>query len=182
MRAFLAVDLDELLMDKVLEVQDKLKKADAAVKFVEKENLHFTCKFFGEISEDKRDKIIEIIKEKIEGYNAFKIDIKRTGVFPNLGYIRVIWLGLEDPGDFSRILRDFDEEFIKLGYKKERSYTPHLTIGRVKGKKNKEALVSLIKKLEGVEIGIMKVNKLILKKSELTPKGPIYTTMEEFKL
>ncbi|MEN6591769.1 MAG: RNA 2',3'-cyclic phosphodiesterase [Methanobacterium sp.] len=182
MRAFLAVDLDESLQDKVLEVQDKLNEANAAVKFVEKENLHFTCKFFGEISQDKRDKIIEIIKEKITKYDSFPINIKKLGVFPHLGYIRVVWLGLEDSGNFSRILMDFDEEFAKLGYKKERSYIPHLTIGRVKGKKNKEALVAKIKELEDIKIGSMKVDKLVLKKSELTSEGPIYTTAEEFKL
>jgi 2'-5' RNA ligase len=182
MRAFLAVDLDESLQDKVLEVQDRLNETNAAVKFVEKENLHFTCKFFGEISEVKRDKISEIIKEKITKYDSFPINIKGLGVFPHLGYIRVVWLGLEDSENFSRILMDFDEEFNKLGYKKERSYTPHLTIGRVKGKKNKEALVAKIKELEESEIGSMKVDKLILKKSELTPEGPIYTMVEEFKL
>ncbi len=182
MRAFLAVDLDKLLQDKVLEVQNKLKEANAAVKFVENENLHFTCKFFGEISQKRADKIIEIIKEKIQKYNAFEINIKGTGVFPHLGYIRVIWLGLEDSNYFSQMLQDFDEEFNKLGFKKERSYTPHLTIGRVKGAQNKEALVSKVKELENVEIGTMKVDKITLKKSELTPKGPIYTTIGEFKL
>jgi 2'-5' RNA ligase len=182
MRAFLAVDLDESLQDNVLEVQDKLNKANAPVKFVEKENLHFTCKFFGEISEEKKDKIIGIIEEKIAQHNIFKINIKGLGVFPHPGYIRVIWLGLEDAGDFSKILMDFDEEFVKLGYKKEKSYIPHLTIGRVKGRRNKEALVAGIKELEGTEIGTMKVDKLILKKSELTPEGPIYTMVEEFKL
>lgn len=181
MRAFLAVDLDESLKEKVLEVQDKLEEANATIKYVEKENLHFTCKFFAEISQDKRDKITQIIKEKIAKYNSFQINIKGLGVFPHLGYIRVIWLGLEDSGDFSKILMDFDEEFVKLGFKKERSYVPHLTIGRVKGKKDKEALVAKIKELEGSEIGAMKVDKLILKKSELTPEGPIYTTVEEFK-
>jgi 2'-5' RNA ligase len=55
-------------------------------------------------------------------------------------------------------------------------------MGRVKGKKNKEAVVAKIKELEESEIGSMKVDKLILKKSELTPEGPIYTMVEEFKL
>ncbi|MCE5213945.1 MAG: RNA 2',3'-cyclic phosphodiesterase [Methanobacterium sp.] len=182
MRAFLAVDLDESLRDKVLEVQENLKSANARVKYVEKENLHFTCKFFGEISTNKANKLIKIITEKIINHNQFMINIKGTGVFPHLGYIRVIWLGLEQSEEFSQLLRDLDGEFIKLGFKKERSYIPHLTIGRVKGAQNKEALVSLIKELEDFEIGNMKVNRISLKKSELTPEGPIYTTIKEFEL
>ena len=77
---------------------------------------------------------------------------------------------------------DLDEEFLKLGFKKEKSYIPHLTIARVKGAKNKEALINLIKEMENVYIGDMLVDKLVLKKSELTPVGPIYTNLKEFKL
>jgi 2'-5' RNA ligase len=182
MRAFLAVDLDEPLKDKVLKVQEKLKNSNARVKYVEEQNLHFTCKFFSEISQKKADQIIEIITAKIINHDQFKINIKGTGVFPHLGYIRVIWLGLDQSEKFSKLLRDFDDEFIKLGFKKERSYTPHLTIGRVKGSQNKEALVSLIKELEYIEIGDMTVNRISLKKSELTPEGPIYKTIKEFEL
>lgn len=182
MRVFLAVDLDESLKERVLRVQEKLKEADAIVKFVETENLHFTCKFFGEISHKKADIIIEIIEEKIKQFKSFKIDIKGSGVFPHFGYIRVIWLGLENPEYFSRMLKELDEEFVKLGFKKERSYIPHLTIGRVKGSKNKELLVSKIKEQENIEIGPMEVSKISLKKSELTPEGPIYTSVKEFKL
>lgn len=165
-----------------MEVQEKFKEADAPVKFVEAENLHFTCKFFGEISDDKKEEIIEIIKAKIENYNAFKIDIKHTGVFPNSNYIKVVWLGLDDPGEFAGLLADFDMEFKNLGFKKERSHITHLTIGRVKGRKNKENLLKILKETEDVEVGSMEVNKLTLKKSELTPQGPVYTTVEEFQL
>jgi len=182
MRAFLAVDLDESLKERVLKVQENLKEADAIVKFVEEENLHFTCKFFGDISQKKTDIIIKTIEEKIQKYKSFEIEIKGLGVFPHFGYIRVIWLGLENPEYFSRILKDFDDEFFNLGFKKERSYTPHLTIGRVKGSKNKEVLISKIKEFQDTEIGSMEVSKISLKKSELTPEGPVYTNVKEFKL
>ena len=182
MRAFLAVDVDESLKEEVLQVQKRLEEVNARVKFVEVENLHFTCKFFGELSDKKAEKIIDVIHENLEKFSSFKIDVKGTGVFPHFGYIRVIWLGLEDSQYFSKILKDLDEEFNSLGFKKERSYIPHLTIGRVKGAQNKEALKSLIKEIKDVNIGCMEVDKLSLKKSELTPKGPVYTTVEEFKL
>lgn len=182
MRAFLAVDLDENLQNKVVEVQKQLNDTNAQIKFVEGENLHFTCKFFGDISDNKAAQITGMVTEKIEYYKPFEISIKGAGVFPHLGYIRVIWLGLENPELFSHMLKGFDDEFGKMGFKKERSYNPHLTIGRVKSAQNKEALISILKEMEDAEIGQMKVEKVVLKKSELTPSGPIYTTVEEFKL
>ena len=94
--------------------------------------------------------------------------------------MRVIWLGIEDPHSFSEMQKDLDQEFAQMGFKKERSYIPHLTIARVKGPKNRELLAGKIQKLESIEIGEMTVEKLVLKKSELTPVGPIYTDVKEF--
>jgi RNA 2',3'-cyclic 3'-phosphodiesterase len=182
MRAFLAVDLDNQLHNKVCEVQDSLKKSNAMVKFVEEENLHFTCKFFGEISENRKEKISATINNTLTDYVPFEIDIKGVGVFPRTGYIRVIWLGLQDAHYFSDIIKNLDDKFSNLGFKKEKNYIPHLTIGRVKSAKNKDTLVASIKEMENVQIGSMKVDKLVLKKSDLTPKGPVYSTIEEFKL
>lgn len=182
MRVFLAIEIDEKLLDKIDNVQKQFAECEAPVKYVETENLHCTLKFFGEIDEDKVNDIIKVIKNKIENHEPFRINIKKSGVFPNERYIRVLWLGMEDVEPFSNLQKDLDEEFVKMGFKKERSYVPHLTIGRVKGAKNKAELLSRLKDLGNIEIGEMDINKIVLKKSELTPSGPIYTTLKEFDL
>jgi 2'-5' RNA ligase len=182
MRAFLAVDLDEKLKDEVIKVQKRIMNANAQFKFVELENLHFTFKFLGEVSYSKVEDLKVMIENKIIDYNPFKLSIMKTGFFPHSGYIRVIWLGVENPEVYSKMQMELDEEFVKLGFKKEKSYIPHLTIARVKVAKNKEALISLVKEMENVNIGDMMVDKLVLKESELTPVGPIYSNLIEFKL
>lgn len=176
----MAVDVDSNLSRKIQEVQRELKKTHAPLKMVEPENLHFTFKFFGDISSSQAQQIISATEEKLEDYHSFPLHIKGTGVFPNMGYMRVVWLGIEDPRSFSKLQMDLDQEFVKMGFKKERSYIPHLTIARVKGPKNKEILADAINKLQEIEIGNMTVEKLVLKKSELTPVGPIYTDVNEF--
>ena len=178
----MAVEVNSELVDKILKIQKKLAEANALVKFVEAENLHFTFKFLGDITPEKVEAIANMAEEKIANYSPFDININGTGVFPNLGYIRVIWLGVEEPEIFSKMQEDFDQEFVKMGFNKERSYIPHLTIGRVKGVQNKELLVSMVKELENVDVGTMKVERLILKESELTPVGPIYTDLKEIYL
>jgi len=182
MRAFMAVEVNKGLVNKILEIQKMLAEANALVKFVEPENLHFTFKFLGDITPEKGEAIVEMAEEKVKNYNPFDINIQGTGVFPNLGYIKVIWLGVEEPDTFSQMQEDFDKEFVKMGFNKERSYIPHLTVGRVKGVQNKELLLSVVKELEDIEVGTMKVNKLILKESDLTPVGPIYTDLKQIKL
>ncbi len=182
MRVFLAIEIDEKLLEKISNVQKQFMECEAPVKYVETENLHCTLKFFGEIDENKLNEIIEAIQSKIKSHEPFKINIKKTGVFPNERYIRVLWLGMEDIEPFSNLQKDLDEDFVKMGFKKERSYVPHLTIGRVKGAKNKESLLYKLKDMGNIEIGEMDINKIVLKKSELTPAGPIYTTLKEFDL
>jgi RNA 2',3'-cyclic 3'-phosphodiesterase len=182
MRAFMAIDVNSKLIDKIIEIQKTIAEANALVKFVEPENLHFTFKFLGEVTPEQVETIINMAESKIESYKPFDIRIKGTGAFPNLGYIKVIWLGIEEPDEFSRMQEDFDQEFVKMGFKKERSYIPHLTIGRVKGVQNKELLASTVTELEDIDIGTMNIDRLILKESDLTPVGPIYTDIKEMYL
>ncbi len=183
MRAFLAAYIDEELKDKITEVQKQLKEADAPVKFVEPHNLHFTFKFFGEIDEEKTEEIIDAVENKVQNYEPFELSINGVGVFPNPRYIRVLWLGVEDSESFSNLQMDMDEDFVKLGFKKERSYVPHLTMGRVRGAKNKDALISKIEDLKEIKIGKMKISKLLLMESVLRrDTGPVYTVVKEFDL
>jgi len=182
MRAFMAVEVNTGLVYKIVELQKELAEANAMVKFVEPENFHFTFKFFGEVTQEQIDTIINMAEDKVTAYTPFNITIKGTGVFPDLGYIRVIWLGVEHPGAFSKVQKELDDNFAKMGFKKERSYIPHLTIGRVKGMQNKESLASLITEFEDITIGDMTVDRIVLKKSELTPVGPIYTDIKEIYL
>ena len=56
-------------------------------------------------------------------------------------------------------------------------------MGRVRGAKNKDALLSKIDELKDVEIGKMRINKILLKESVLKrDSGPVYTTLKEFNL
>lgn len=181
-RAFMAVEIDFRLINRILKVQEAIKTTDAQVKFVDGENLHFTVKFFGDITPDQAQQITSLTDNQLENQNSFQMYIKGTGVFPNLDRPRVLWLGVEDPQEFSQLQQRLDDDWVRMGFRKERSYTPHLTIGRVKGPRNREALISKIRELEKVDIGPLPVEKLVLKKSDLTPVGPIYTDLQEFPL
>lgn len=181
-RAFLAVDIDKNLIGRIIEIQEIFKQINAPVKLVEPENLHFTLKFFGDVNEEKIEEVKDIIVKMVGNFSPFEILINGVGVFPSLRYIRVLWLGAENFDPFSNLQMDLDQEFVKIGFKKERNYVPHLTIGRLKGSGNKDALVKKIEELNDIAVGKTTIDKLILKKSELTPDGPIYTDLKVFNL
>ncbi len=172
MRAFIALDIP--FFPDIGRVQDSLKKE--RVKFVERENIHITLKFLGDIDEAMVDKIAEIVEEcKTQ---PFTIRLKNIGFFPNEHYVRVIWIGVENGDSIIKMAKCIDSRLSKLGFKKEKSYVPHLTIARVKGRIDISKLESFRTHL----FGEAEITEIKIKKSTLTPKGPIYEDIRVIQL
>jgi 2'-5' RNA ligase len=63
-----------------------------------------------------------------------------------------------------------------LGFKSEdREFNPHLTLGRVRSQGRMIRLVEELETFEEKEFGTVPVDRILLMRSELTPKGPKYT-------
>jgi len=180
-RGFIAIDPD--VSSKIVELGNKIKKTGAQVKLVEPKNMHLTLKFLGDTDEKLINEIEKIIKESTKDTKPFKIKLEGTGVFPNQNYIKIIWIGIKNGEQIIPIAEKIDEEISKLGFKKEnRKFSPHLTIGRVKSAKNKDKLIQIIEEYNEILFSEFEVKSIKLIKSELTPKGPIYTTLKEIRL
>lgn len=181
-RSFLAIEVDENLIPQILDVEKEFKKTDTKIKYVPAENMHLTLKFFGNIDEEMIDDIGDAVERVILRYGSFDLDIENCGSFPNQKVIKVIWLGLREGSPITQLQKDLDKEFKKLGFKKERNFISHLTIGRVKSPKNKNQIKDKIEEFKDIKIGKMTVKSLHLKKSTLTPDGPIYEDIRVFNL
>ncbi|MBI5124208.1 MAG: RNA 2',3'-cyclic phosphodiesterase [Candidatus Omnitrophica bacterium] len=186
MRAFIAIELSEEIRDTLEQIQSHLEYSGADVKWVEKDNIHLTLKFLGEISEEKLKQIIAALEIIAKGSSAFEISLKDIGAFPKIEYPRVIWAGLDKGTTESKILAEkIDDALSKIGFQKEaRPFAAHLTIGRVRSPKNKEALKEKLKSIEGLGSRVQGqvISSVILFQSTLTPKGSIYTKLHEAHL
>ena len=180
-RGFIAIDINATT--NLVEFENELARTGADLKLVEPKNIHITLKFLGDVEEDQIDEIEQIMKESVKESKPFAIKLKGTGVFPNENYIKVLWIGIEGGQIIETIAVNIDERLTKLGFKKEkRGFSPHLTIGRVKTAKNKQILIKTIEDYRDTEFSTEDVKMIKLMKSDLTPKGPIYTTMREVTL
>lgn len=180
-RGFIAVDID--VFPKLLEFEKEIKETGANVKLVEPENVHITLKFLGDTNESQIDEIDKIMKDAVKGVDPFNIQLKGAGVFPNPNYIKVIWVGIKQGEPIGVIASKIDEQLSKMGFKKEkRGFSPHLTIARVKSAKGKDEILHVIEKYRDVQFVDIRVDSIKLKKSDLTPKGPVYTTLIDVKL
>lgn len=180
-RGFIAIDI--AATPQILTFEKEIAKTGADLKLVEPENIHITIKFLGDTDEKYIDAIEQSMKESIKGIKPFPIILRGTGVFPNQNYIKVIWVGIIDTGHIEPIAHAIDTSLASLGFKKEnRGFSPHLTVGRVKTARNKEKLLKVIEHYNDEEFTVQEVQSIVLKKSELTSKGPIYTTLREVRL
>jgi 2'-5' RNA ligase len=186
-RCFLAIDIDSDLIQNIVKVQEEFKNTNNNVKYVEEENLHFTLKFFGDIDKDKifevKNCILKVLNEiNFKDNFSNEISIKGLGTFPNKNYMKVLWVGCENSEFITKLHDALDLEFKKIGFKLDKQFKTHITIGRIRNLKDKNEFKSKIEKLENFEIGNMNIEKISLKISELTPKGPIYSNIKVFEL
>lgn len=180
MRSFIAVDIKN---EKVEAAVEELKKVNADVKAVEPQNLHLTLKFLGEIPEDAVEKIHAAMQLSLKSFQPFSVSLRSIGVFPSLKYMRVVWIGIKEGREnLIEMQRGMEANLRELNFKPEQRFDPHLTIGRVKSQRGKEELKNFVLKHENTDFGSAVVDEVEFKKSVLTPKGPIYSTVRVVKL
>lgn len=179
MRSFIAIEIDP---DKrMLRAIKEMKSLGTKIKAVEIENIHLTLKFLGEIDERQVESISKDM-ESLSKYEEFNIQLKGVGAFPSVDRPRVIWVGVVYPETLENIWRDVEEIAYRAGIDREsRGFSPHITIGRLK-ERSIGRLRTFMEKYSDAEFGAQRVREIKLKKSDLTPSGPIYSDIFSVKL
>jgi 2'-5' RNA ligase len=180
-RSFLAFDIEsDTVLNRLAAVQNLLVQTGADLKFVAPQNIHITVRFLGNITPAMVEKIFEEMKKA--QFAPFNVQINGLGAFPDLRYSRVVWAGItEGAGQLKSVFSQLEPRLRGLGFTPDhKGFSPHLTIARVKSGRNKAQLAAFVTENTNYDFGTIKAECLRLKKSDLTPKGPIYSTLKEF--
>ncbi len=181
-RSFLAFDIEsDTVLNRLAAVQNLLVQTGADLKLVEPQNIHITVRFLGNITPTMVEKIFEEMK-KVQFF-SFTVQIKGLGAFPDLRYSRVVWAGITEGADqLKSVFSQLEPRLRGLGFTPDhKGFSPHLTIARVRSGRNKAQLAAFVTENANYDFGTIKAKCLRLKKSNLTPKGPIYSTLKEFR-
>jgi len=183
LRTFIALEIpQEGVLEELVSVQEELRKTQADLKLVSRENLHFTVKFLGEISEEETREI----NNRLKGLDlkSTQVSVEGVGSFPGLGRPSVIWAGVsvEDRAKVVPIAEQVISAVKGIGETDNRPYEPHITLARVRSPRNTENLASFIRQNVKREFGTVELKHLKLKSSELTPRGPIYSDIGVYPL
>jgi 2'-5' RNA ligase len=184
MRCFVAVKVGEAVRDLLVRVQETLRRADAHVKWVERENLHLTLKFLGDLDDGQVATLKGLLASEAARWRKMSLEYAGIGTFPERGAPRVVWAGAT--GDVDRLTglaTAVERHAESVGVPRERHpFVAHLTIGRVKSDRNVKRLIAAIEPQRQVPLGRDEIASFELLQSTLTPQGPVYEVLQSFAL
>jgi len=182
-RAFLAIDPPQEIYNKIIKIQEHLKKSIRGdIRWVRPEGIHLTLKFFGYIYDSDIANISNVVKDNVVNMKPLSLNVRSLGAFPSVNRPRVLWLGID--GDTDAVVNlqmEIDAALEGYGFTKEnRPFKPHLTLARIKEPKELIGLAEAIKKNDNYVAGSFSVSGLTLFKSDLKPTGAVYTKLSYF--
>lgn len=183
MRTFIAINLSPEIKAALASLLKALRQSKAEVKWVGENSFHLTLKFLGEITDSDVDQVVINMEDVAKQSQPFGLECRSTGYFPERGSPRVIWAGVGLSAELKDLQQRLEIALEKLGFpREEREFHPHLTLGRVKGSRNLDAVIKILKQYEGKSFGKMEVKAISLFESILKPSGAEYRVLKEAKL
>jgi 2'-5' RNA ligase len=183
-RLFIAVEIEDRdVLSRIIGVRDRILGLGADLKPVEDENIHLTLRFLGDV-EDSMVPSIERVLEPLSGFQPFRMRVRGLGVFPDLRSPRVVWVGVGEGSEVLRSMRGVIDRGLRglRVFEDEHGFTPHITIARVRGRSGLDRLARYVEENSEMDLGFSSVTRVVLKRSVLTPRGPIYSDVRRVLL
>jgi RNA 2',3'-cyclic 3'-phosphodiesterase len=187
MRVFISLNLGEEKKREVFGIQNDVKKLLGSsmldsIKWEGRDKFHQTIFFLGDVMENKvQDISSDLEKIKAEtNFNEIKFNAIGINAFPKLRYPRVLIVELENfDGNALRLYDKICEKLIDYGFKPDKVFRPHITLGRVRRDKkiNLEFLKNKIKTNFSFSL-----NDFYFMESKLDSKGSVYKEIKRFTL
>jgi 2'-5' RNA ligase len=154
-------------------------RCGVSVKWVEEENLHLTMRFFGDVEEERIDRIRSAVTDAAADLVPIEAKIEGLGAFPSLKRPRVIWLGISDGrSNVLEMKRVLENALAGAGFPADdKKFSAHITLGRVKDRTARVSVLSseiATTEFPASEVSVQEISCL---RSDLTKTGPVYTKL-----
>jgi len=183
-RTFIAFELPDDLLSALVSLQAGFKKYGLPAKWVRPEGIHLTLKFLGNLEVAQIDGVARKMIDAAQGFGPLSLRTEGVGVFPHLRRPRVLWAGLTgEVQRLSDLQHRIDAALSEMGFKKEkRSFKGHLTLGRFKARPDSQPMNHALEEFAEFETETFSAEEIILFKSELNPRGSIYSKLKHVAL
>jgi RNA 2',3'-cyclic 3'-phosphodiesterase len=153
------------------------------LRFVEPELAHYTLRFLGEQTPERRSLAQQAGRGAALGLAPFEVTLEGLGVFPDARRAHTLWIGAgRGAAELTALAERLEGHLVERGFSGEsRPFVPHLTVARIKRRLPSGALAGLLKR--AVEpMGPLRVDAFALMESQPTRTGVRYVAVETFPL
>jgi len=181
-RAFVALPCPPELRASIARALEVWSKSSDGVRWVDPGTSHLTLKFLGNAAADQLDRLDERLRAITANVGPVEFRAGETGAFPNWKRPRVLWLGLLEAGPIVTLAEAIEAVGREVGFPEEqRSFSPHLTLGRVKRPLAARAVAPAVRDWKPPVSG-ESVSEIVLYRSDLTPDGAHHTSLARYRL
>jgi 2'-5' RNA ligase len=183
MRTFIAVTPSREVAAQLDALVRDLARHGADVRWGTGASIHLTLKFLGELDPELLPRLVSALRRRVRGVPPFELELQGVGGFPSLRSPRVLWCGLSKQSWLSELHAGVEETCADFGYEPEqRDFRPHLTLGRVRGKRNLRPLVEHLTSAPLSVEGRFTVDHVDAYRSTLKRTGAVYDVLESIAL
>ena len=182
LRLFVAADVPETVKDLLAERVSPFMDRIPGARWTKPPGWHVTLKFLG----STWPRLVEEVKAAIGTVagtaERFESALTELGAFPSPRRARVLWAGLADHDRrFGEVVRSLDLALEEHFAAEKRAFTPHLTIARLAPPRD---LGEFVPDLVGTKVASDRfpVDRLVLYRSHLSPRGATYEPLERYPL
>lgn len=183
-RVFIAVDIDDHVRQALALVQAALRDTHPAIRWVPPENLHITLAFLGNLFPDQIAGLANALEITLRPLPAFSCSVAELGTFGPRHSPRVVWVGIQQGADPLIALQKTTAETIRAFglIAEDHAFHPHLTLGRIRAARDGIALQERLDQFTGKPFGAIRVDRVLVMKSNIRPSGPVYSELYRIRL
>jgi len=195
-RLFVAISPPDEVKAEIEKVQREMRRElpENVVRWTKRQQFHVTLKFLGNVAEARVVELSEALREACRPFNALRLSAEGIGIFPDMQFPRVVWVGVRDVGELLARLQGAVEMNTEPFAENKREpsgrrrsqaeFVGHVTLARIQGIRRQQAeiLSKLAAKMAERSFGEWVADKVELIRSELSSTGSRYTTVAEFPL
>lgn len=176
MRAFLALELSEDVKREIAAALGPRAASLAGLRRTAPGNVHLTLRFLGDSRPEQLAALVPSVGAAAARCPPADARIAGLGLFPERGAPRILWLGVEPGPGVLELQQACEQAAQSAGFAPEpRPFRPHLTLGRWRERVRRPELAAL-------ELGVARLERLVLFESRLDPRGAVYTPLHTFRL
>jgi len=179
-RLFVALLIPDEVKSIVFDHCNSITENSSEYRWEEKEKIHLTLKFIGEVKEELLSKIINEI-EFVGNFFSFNCSISKFGFFYKFNEAKILWCNLDTDDSIISLVDELNLRLKKFNIEPEtRKFKGHLTLMRIK-RKVSEDFIRTVKEYKFSPVKFI-ANEIALVQSVLKPTGSEYKVLKIYEL